>query len=81
MAIAPVSLHLAAAKALVNEGIIVSAQNCSMYGDGAYTGEMSAAQIKEFGLNWTLIGHSERRHVFGETDEVIYIYIYICLAY
>ena len=42
-----------------------------MHGCGAYTGEVSAEQIKDFGLNWVIIGHSERRTLFGETDEVI----------
>jgi len=38
---------------------------------GAYTGEISADQIKDFELRWTIIGHSERRKLFGESDEVV----------
>lgn len=37
---------------------------------GAFTGEISPAIIKDLGLNWVILGHSERRHVFGEGDEV-----------
>ena len=46
-------------------------QNCSLYGTGAYTGETAASMIKDFGINWVILGHSERRHVFGESDEVV----------
>ena len=49
----------------------LAAQNCSLYGAGAYTGETSAAMLKDAGLNWVILGHSERRHVFGESDEVV----------
>ena len=39
--------------------------------DGAFTGEISAEQVKDFGLRWTLIGHSERRTLYGETNELV----------
>jgi triosephosphate isomerase len=39
--------------------------------NGAFTGEISAEQLKDFGINWTIIGHSERRSLFGETNEVV----------
>lgn len=42
-----------------------------MYGNGAYTGELSAEMLKDAGINWTIIGHCERRKLFGETDEVV----------
>lgn len=42
-----------------------------MMGNGAYTGEVSAEQIKDFGLQWVIIGHSERRKLFSETNEVV----------
>lgn len=50
--------------------IKIGAQNISPYGEGAYTGEVNGKQIKEL-ADYVLIGHSERRRYFGETDEVI----------
>merc|ERR1712060_778739 len=61
----------AAQAAFAGSQVQLSAQNCSLYGNGAYTGETSAAMLKDFGLGWVILGHSERRHVFGETDEVV----------
>ena len=46
----------------------VGAQNCSGEENGAFTGEVSAEQVKDFEVNWTIIGHSERRTLFGETN-------------
>jgi len=48
----------------------VGAQNVSASGEGAFTGEISAGQLKDSGIQWTLIGHSERRTKYGETDAV-----------
>merc|ERR1712232_945248 len=47
----------------------IGAQNASKTGEGAYTGEISMGQVKDMGLNWVLIGHSERRSLYGETGE------------
>ena len=69
--VAPISLHIASAKAMLNSNVLVSAQNISATGNGAFTGEISAEQVKDFGLEWTLIGHSERRVKYGETDEMV----------
>ena len=66
--VAPISIHLSCVKALVNDNVKVMAQNISATGNGAYTGEVSAEQAVDFGLEWVLIGHSERRNVYGETD-------------
>ena len=49
----------------------VSAQDCAMYDSGAYTGEVSAKMIKSINCEYAIIGHSERRQYFGDTDEVI----------
>lgn len=49
--------------------IEVGAQNIHWEDQGAFTGEMSASMAREAGASFTLVGHSERRHVFGETDE------------
>lgn len=48
----------------------VAAQNCYKVGKGAFTGEISPEMIKDVGVNWVILGHSERRNVFGETDQV-----------
>ena len=48
----------------------VGAQNVSMYDEGAYTGEVSARMIREL-ADWVIVGHSERRKYFNETDEVL----------
>ncbi len=49
----------------------LGAQNMHYEGSGAFTGEISAAMLKEFYVRWVVIGHSERRALFGETDEMV----------
>ncbi len=61
------ALH-AAAEAARNSNIAVAAQNVYWEREGAFTGEVSAAMIKEAGAEYVIIGHSERRRLFGETD-------------
>jgi triosephosphate isomerase len=68
----PTAMYLVAVKeALGNSGIGVSAQNVAAQSQGAYTGEMAADQIASCGIGYTLVGHSERRSLFGDSDEVI----------
>ncbi len=69
--VSPIFLHLGEALKTVNKDVIVCAQNCSLTGTGAYTGEISVEHLKDFGVNWTLTGHSERRAMFGETNEIV----------
>ena len=70
--ISPVSIHLPKTLSLVGDsGLLVSAQNCSLTGEGAFTGEVTAKQLKNLGVHWTILGHSERRALFGETNEVV----------
>src|SRR5688572_2799299 len=62
------SLH-AASKRLVGSKIALAAQNCHGESQGAYTGEVSAPMLKEIGARYVILGHSERRTYFGETNE------------
>lgn len=50
----------------------IASQHFSFYGNGAYTGEISLEMLKSNGINTTILGHSERRNYFCETDENIY---------
>lgn len=56
---------------LENKNILLSSQNTSQHGFGAYTGETSIQHLKDFGVHWTLLGHSERRTLFQENDDLI----------
>ena len=51
--------------------IAAGAQNVSQYDNGAYTGEISTSMLNELGLKYVVLGHSERRQYFGETDEFL----------
>lgn len=54
-----------------SSGIEVAAQNMSQHDSGAYTGEVSAAMLKSAGVNVVILGHSERRAYYGETDALL----------
>ena len=69
--VCPISIHIASVKALLKENIKVMAQNMSATGNGAFTGEISAEQLQDFDVQWVLIGHSERRNVYNETDAMV----------
>ena len=68
--VAPQTLHIPYVAANIAGRYGVSAQNCYIKA-GAFTGELSAPAAADFGLKWTLLGHSERRHIFGETDKLL----------
>ncbi len=51
------------------ESVFVGAQNCSSFKQGAFTGEVSAVMLKSLGIKYVIIGHSERRELFSETNE------------
>ena len=57
--------------ATAGTNIGVGAQNCHFKESGAYTGEISAAMLKEMGVGYVIIGHSERRQYFAETNETV----------
>jgi len=69
----------AAVQALAGTEVGVFAQSCHWERDGAYTGEVSAAMLAELGVYGTLVGHSERRQWFGETDELVARRVHACL--
>jgi len=62
-------LSLQAAKEAKN--LIVAAEDMHFKDSGAYTGAVSAAMLKDINVDWTIIGHSERREYFGDTDETV----------
>ncbi len=59
------------AELLQNSDSELGAQNVYYESNGAYTGEISCRMLKDLGCNWVIIGHSERRAIFGETDEMV----------
>ncbi len=61
----------AACETVKGSNIHIGAQNCYAQNQGAFTGENSAQVVKELGGDYILIGHSERRQIFGETDALI----------
>jgi triosephosphate isomerase len=68
--VAPVAVQVhPIAQRLADSNIAVAAQNCHHAAKGAFTGELSPAQILDAGATYVIIGHSERRQFFGETDE------------
>jgi len=72
LAVCPPFVYLqAVAKALSSTSIAVGAQDIYFEQNGAFTGEISASMLKDIGCSYALCGHSERRHVIGETDDLI----------
>ena len=70
--IAPPYTALAAVENIISDtGVMLGAQNVHWEEKGAFTGEISAAMLKDVGCDMAIVGHSERRHVFGETDRMI----------
>ena len=59
------------ARTLSGSAVRFGAQNVCEQASGAFTGEVSAAMVKDTGAHLTIVGHSERRHVYGESDELV----------
>ena len=59
------------AAALAGSDIAWGAQDCSSHANGAFTGETSAAMLAEFGCRYVIVGHSERRALHGESDQLV----------
>lgn len=68
--ISPPSLYLTLTRSLADSKIGVAAQNVFDKPNGAFTGEISVEQLRDAKIDWTLIGHSERRVILKESDEV-----------
>eukprot|EP01105_Mastigella_eilhardi_P017720 TRINITY_DN4088_c0_g1_i2.p2 TRINITY_DN4088_c0_g1~~TRINITY_DN4088_c0_g1_i2.p2 ORF type:complete len:255 (-),score=91.15 TRINITY_DN4088_c0_g1_i2:58-822(-) len=68
--VAPPFVYIDRAHAALKPYFAVSAQNCWTK-KGAFTGEVAPEMLKDIGINWAILGHSERRHVIGEKDELI----------
>ena len=72
VAVAVPAPYLAQVRALTAGSVVaLAAQDVSQHEAGAYTGETSAAMLKDFGVRFVLVGHSERRQYHGETDTVV----------
>jgi len=61
----------AVAQSAQGDPVLLGAQNCADRDQGAFTGEVSAAMLKEAGVQYVIVGHSERRRLFNDTDEAI----------
>jgi len=66
--VAPTNLHLTTVKGILTGNVSVATQNISLTGMGAYTGELAVQQAVDLGVKYTLVGHSERRSLYNETD-------------
>ena len=69
--LAPSFVSLESFRKILNKKIEVSAQNLSQFEDGAYTGEVSTSMLKDIGVENVIIGHSERREKFFESNEIV----------
>jgi len=67
----PFTSLLAVARLVDTSDVALGAQNMHWKDQGAFTGEISPTMLTDLGVNYVIIGHSERRHLFGETDEMI----------
>ncbi len=74
LAVCPPFVYLGYVQQLI-DGVDISlgSQDCSDQDSGAYTGEVAAAMIKEFGCKYIIVGHSERRLIYGESSEIVAI--------
>ena len=74
-------IHLASiAKEAEGSPVAIAAENCADKAEGAYTGEVSAAQVASTGARYVILGHSERRQYYGETAEILKEKVQLALA-
>lgn len=67
----PFTHLIPAAEQLANSGVALAAQNCANHESGAYTGEVAPAMVAATGATYVILGHSERREYYGETDALL----------
>ncbi|MBQ3627386.1 MAG: triose-phosphate isomerase [Synergistaceae bacterium] len=79
IAVFPTFTSLHAARKAANDGVHIGAQNCYFEAKGAFTGEISISMLKECGVTHVILGHSERRHILGESDELVAKKVKACL--
>jgi len=81
MAVCPPSCYLdAVGRAVAGSSVALGAQNMYHEPDGAFTGELSAAMLRDMACKYVILGHSERRHILGETDAMINKKVHAALA-
>lgn len=69
--VCPPAPYLVYVKEHLKNGVKVAAQNCYKVPKGAFTGEVSPAMLNDLDIKYVVLGHSERRHIFGESDVLI----------
>ena len=69
--VSPPSIYLDYVRQKLDSKIGVAAQNCCKVDKGAFTGDISCSMIQDVNCGWVILGHSERRHVFGESNTLI----------
>ena len=67
----PATIIHPAVKKVLSTHLRIGAQNCHHHQEGAFTGDVSAKMLKDIGANFVIVGHSERRHAYGETSELV----------
>ena len=81
LAVCPPSCYLdAVGRAIAGSKVALGAQNMYHEKDGAFTGELSAAMLRDLGCKYVILGHSERRHILGETDAAVNKKLHAALA-
>jgi triosephosphate isomerase (TIM) len=79
--VCPPFIHLTEVNKVLTSGLVgLSAQNCADHDSGAYTGEVSPAMIKSTGAEYVIVGHSERRSYYGDTNEILKSKVELALA-